>query len=74
MRQHSPAQETLDSVNDLINGATAEGGYCLGVVCALSWARGREPSRQVLELAVKMLDPSDAVELCEAHLKETSKK
>jgi hypothetical protein len=62
---HEPAQTTLDHVNNLLVGATWAVGYAMGLVCALAWNEGKEPSPIALaRLSRLVLDlPADVAKI-----------
>lgn len=52
---YTPSPATLAEVNRLIQtGITPENAYALGIVCALAWLNGREPSGVLLESAATL--------------------
>lgn len=55
------SQTYLDMVNEIVPKASAEGAYCIGLVSALAFEKGLEPSRSLLVLAAQCRNIPQAI-------------
>lgn len=55
--------EYLDLANEIVPHTNAVGAYCVGLVSALAWENGLEPTRFVLEAAADCGTITQALEM-----------
>jgi hypothetical protein len=59
----APTQRNLDRINEVLAGCDAMQAYCVGVICALAWREGKQPSHAMLVLSASLSTVAEAFEL-----------
>lgn len=59
-----PNDYVCGMVNEIIKaGCSAEGSYCMGMICCLAWTNNLQPNRTVLETASTCKTVPEAIAL-----------